>query len=206
MRETFTLLPISLPLILVDALEITSEARYFSLHYMAPKPYWSDGRTGAMPSWAVYQKFTDHMAVAIYLSNYNLGYDDAEATYHLLYERVASKVYVGSASEVKQFLNAQHPPLPKVQINREQWSALKAELDRQMQIRDVKVRSKAESGELERSLHSTMQRESELIAQVEQWLDQQITEDLLRRYIQQASSGDLEAIAQLKKLQRRFRK
>jgi hypothetical protein len=120
--DTFTKLPVGMPPMLPEVVGVRGERRFFSLSYEGSNPFWSDGRAGSTFSYyGAYQPFVEHLAVALYLFDVDLGSDDGPPTHALLIDRQAAAVYVGGYDEVQQCLKEQHPPRRRLNSTMRRW-------------------------------------------------------------------------------------
>ena len=124
--NNFRLIPVTLPPMLPELIEISSTSRYFSLYYMATLATWSDGRSiGTFSFYGVYEPLINHIALDIHLWNCDLGSDDSQATDVLLCDRSEQKMYLGGYGLVEEFLESLHPPLPKRKPTKDEWLEIK---------------------------------------------------------------------------------
>lgn len=200
--KNFKLIPVSLPPMLPEYIGISSSSRYFSLYYMASNATWSDGRSiGTFSFYGIYQPLIDHIAIDIHLWNCNLGSDDSQATHALLCDRTEEKMYVAGYGEIEEFLESLHPPLPKRQPTKEEWSEIKNAIAQKFwQKRDHDLQSQGMFEFLGQISPKMQQKRLELV----QWLDCQMTKEILDSYIQEANNGNLCATHQLKVWQARI--
>lgn len=201
--DSFNLIPVPLPPMLPLLVGVSTSSRYFGLYYMATNATWSDGRSiGTFSFYGVYEPLINHIALDIHLWNCDLGSDDSQATHALLCERTEEKMYVAGYGLVEEFLESLHPPLPKRQPTKEEWSEIKNAIAQKFwQERDSDWQKQAMFEFLGQSSPKMQQKRLELV----HWLDCQITKNLLDRYIQEAKIGNFKAIHQLGLLEARIK-
>ena len=188
--ENFNLIPTPLPPMLPEMVNVPETSRYWSFCYYGNKATWSDGRSMATFSfYGVYQPLISHLALNIYLWCYHLGSDDEYPTHAILCDRNDKKMYVGEYIEVEQFLDSQHPHQQPITV--EQWSEMKT------QVEDV-IPHWSESDFKRRGMFEMLGQitKEQQLEQVEliHWLEQQLDEALLRRYINEAYACNYNAI------------
>jgi hypothetical protein len=195
--QQFTLLPVPVPPMLPGMLG-TSNIQYFSIFYQGSKATWSNGRgAGTFSYWAVYAPLIEHIALAIYLEQYNLGSDDEPPEHAILCDASEQKMYVGRCQEIDRFLQQQHSASQLIQLTpQELEQALKA-------VGDMSLEQMQRLGMFEMFGSTNPQARQETAAMVE-WLDGYITEDLIQQYAALASRGNWMAIATLENLKRRI--
>jgi hypothetical protein len=174
MLEQFKELPIPMPPMLPEALGYEGDARYFSLHYAASEAWFNDGQRGYDTSWRIYSLLVDHFVLQIHLWDYDLGSDDDCETHRLVCDRIEQKMYVGETGAVVKFLQQQHPPTPKLELTQEQWQELQQKIAKML----------AEQQPILIDVEAMIDRENQFIEQVQNWLDQYITVDLVQQYIE----------------------
>jgi hypothetical protein len=189
MLEQFTQIPIPMPPMLPEALGYEGDARYFSLHYAASEAWFSDGQRGYDTSWRVYSVLVDHFAIQIYLWDYNLGSDDDYEQHRLVCDRLEQKMYVGDSSAVVRFLQQQHLPVPKLELTQEQLQQFHHEI--------AKMLAKQPPIPTE-YIEAQMARETELLQQMQVWLDHYINEALVKQYLKCGKAQAYWAIRKLK--------
>jgi hypothetical protein len=184
---------------LPEVMGVSSDKRFFRLNYEGSKPFWSDGRAGAAFSYfSAYEPYVGHLAMAIHLHDVSLGHDDEFATHSLLVDRQESAVYVGAYKEVCQFLQTQHPPRrDPTPEELEEISRRLAEMEQPSfdQLRDL--------GMFELILGAKPE-QNDRCAEMVAWLDQFITDDLMRAYLAAAEAGRFEAFYQLNRFRQRI--
>jgi len=195
----FRLLPPPMPPMLPDVVGVSSNGRFFSLSYEGSKPFWSDGRAGATFSYfAAYEPFVDHLAVAINLFDVCLGHDDEPPSHALLIDRANAAVYAGEYGEVSRFLRRQHPPRrPPTPDEIEEANKQLAGLER-MNLDQLR-----EMGMFEFVLGPKPEQQDRC-AEMVAWLDQYITEELIRSYVAAAEAGRFEAFHYLSRFRQRI--
>lgn len=190
MLKQFKELPIPMPPMLPEALGYEGNARYFSLHYAASEAWFDDGQLGYDTSWRLYSVLVDHVVLQIHLWDFNLGSDDEHETHRLVCDRSAQKMYVGETRAVAKFLRQQHPSALKIELTQEQIQALQADIIKVMQEHPIVI-----------DVEAIINRENQLIQQVQSWLDQYITVDLIKQY---ANTNNLRAYWVIHKLKARL--
>ena len=202
MLLNFNLIPTPMPPMLPAMVGLPENSLYWSICYYGSKATWSDGRNMSTFSfYGVYQPLINHIALSIYLWPYHLGSDDEYPMHALLCDRTEKKIYLGEYELVKQFLDSQHPPQQRQTITLRQWEEIKSHIEAEMAAwteADFKRR-----GMLEMFGNIRYYQRSKRM-QLVHWLDQQVTNDLLRRYIEEAKDGNYNAIFALKQLQARI--
>ena len=106
---------------------------------------------------------------------------------------------VGKSEEISQFLKYQHPPQPP--ITKEHWEQIKSQTEANVNTKTVEDFQRM--GMFEMFGNISPQQRTEQIKLVH-WLDQQVSELLLRQYIEEAKGGNYNAIFALKQLQSRI--
>ncbi|MGB7892651.1 MAG: hypothetical protein WCF82_12230 [Microcoleus sp.] len=174
-----------------------SNTQYFAVYYQGSKATWSNGRAMATFSYyAVYAPLIEHLALAIHLEPYNLGSDDEMPEHAILCDTVSHKMYVGAYKEIDYFLLQQHPKESPTLSQQEFKEAVKA-------LKDMTLEQMQKFGMFEMFGNTNPQAHQATIELV-QWLDQQITEELIQQYIQWANRGNWTAIRALDTLKRRI--
>lgn len=197
--DGFQKLPVPMPPMPPEIVRVTSDHRFFRLNYEGSKPFWSDGRAGSTFSYyAAYEPYVNHLAIAIHLLDVSLGHDDEPPTHSLLVDRLDDAVYVGDYREVCRFLQKQHPPrrTPTPEEIEEVETQL-AEMEKRSldQLR--------EAGMFE-FLLGPQPDQQDRCARMVTWLDEFITEDLMRSFIAAAEAGQPEAFYYLECFRRRI--
>jgi len=198
-QESLRKLPVPMPPMLPEVIGLTSDCRYFSLSYEGGKAWWTDGRAGRTFSYyAAYQPYVEHFAIGLHLLGMDLGSDDGPPTHALLVDRQAAEVYVGEYDEVWRWLKTQHPPRQPLtpaeieEAERQQAAWESATLD---ELREL--------GMFEFMLSATEGQKDKCWAMVA-WLDDFITEDLLKAYLAASEAENIEALHHLLQFQRRM--
>lgn len=128
--NTFIPIPTPLPPMLLEMASVKVESRFVALNYQGSKATWSDGRSSAtFPFYTVWQPYIEHIAVAIYLFDYNLGSDDYKASHTLICDRTQKRVYIAKCDKAERFLNSQHPK--RQPITPQQWEEIKDRIAQQ---------------------------------------------------------------------------
>jgi len=144
-----TFLNIPVPPQLEAAVEYHGEARFFAIFWQpaGDEAMVSDGRVTHDGCWWGYQAYVDHPLIALALAGcrYDLGSSEETATHWLVTPALATTRKCGASvdretrtasitpvQEAEQFLGAQHPPLPQIDLTSEQWRALIDQLNQAM--------------------------------------------------------------------------
>jgi len=192
----FIELPVAVPPMLPEMVGV-SDSQYFALYYQGSKATWSNGRAMATFSYyAVYAPLIEHIALAIHLEPYNLGSDDELPEHAILCDCVHRKMYVGAYREIDYFLLQQHPKESPALSQQELEAAVKA-------LQDMSLQQMQKLGMFEMFGNTNPQARQQTVELVE-WLDRQITEELIQQYIQCANRGNYTAMMALEALQRRI--
>ncbi|MEG4088505.1 hypothetical protein [Microcoleus sp. Pol12B4] len=192
----FIELPVPMPPMLPEMVGV-SNSQYFALYYQGSKATWSNGRAMATFSYyAVYAPLIEHMALAIHLEPYNLGSDDEMPEHAILCDTVSHKMYVGAYKKIDYFLLQQHPKESPTFSEQEFEEAVKA-------VENMTLEQMQKLGMFE-MFGNTNPQARQATVELVQWLDQQITEELIQQYIQLANRGNWTAIMALDTLKRRI--
>ncbi|MEG3925600.1 MULTISPECIES: hypothetical protein [unclassified Microcoleus] len=192
----FIELPVAMPPMLPGMVGVNN-TQYFALYYQGSKATWSNGRAMATFSYyAVYAPLIEHITLAIHLEPYNLGSDDELPEHAILCDTVRHKMYVGAYKEIDYFLLQQHPHEPSQLTAQEFEEAVKA-------VESMTLEQMQRLGMFE-MFGNTNPQARLATAELVQWLDQQITEELIQQYIQLANRGNWTAIMALDTLKRRI--
>jgi hypothetical protein len=195
----FRPLHVPMPPMLPSVVGVGSDKRFFSLSYEGSKPFWSDGRAGATFSYfAAYEPFVDHLAVAINLFDVCLGHDDEPRTHALLVDRANAAVYVGEYGAVSRFLRRQHPP--RRPPTPEEIAEANKRLD---ELEKLNLDQLREMGMFE-FVFGPKPELQDRCAEMVAWLDQYITEELIRSYVAAGEAGRFEAFHYLNRLKQRI--
>ena len=146
--------------------------------------------------YAVYAPLTEHITLAIHLDPYNLGSDDELPEHAILCDTISHKMYVGAYKEIDYFLIRQHPKELSILSEQEFEAAVKA-------LEDMSLEQIQKLGMFEMFGNTNPQARRET-AELVQWLDQQITEELIQQYIQLANRGNWTAMSVIDALKRRI--
>jgi hypothetical protein len=192
----FIELPVPMPPMLPEMVGINN-TQYFALYYQGSKATWSNGRAMATFSYyAAYAPLIEHITLAIHLEPYNLGSDDEAPEHAILCDCVHHKMYIGAYKQIDYFLLQQYSDeLPQL-TEQEFEAAVKA-------LQDMTVEQMQKLGMFEMFGNTNPQARQQTVELV-QWLDQQITEELIQRYVQLANRGNWTAISALETLQHRI--
>jgi len=189
-------LPVPMPPMLPEMVGV-SDTQYFALYYQGSKATWSNGRAMATFSYyAVYAPLIEHITLAIHLEPYNLGSDDELPEHAILCDCVHHKMYVGAYKEIDYFLLQQHPKESPTLSQQEFEAAVKA-------LEDMSFEQMQKLGMFEMFGNTNPQARQQTVELV-QWLDREITEELIQRCIQLANRGNYKAMMALETLQRRI--
>jgi hypothetical protein len=195
----FIELPVPMPPTLPEMVGV-SNSQYFAMYYQGSKATWSNGRAMATFSYyAVYAPLIEHITLAIHLEPYNLGSDDEfdELPEHaILCDTVSHKMYVGAYKEIDYFLLQQHPKELSALSEQEFEAAVKA-------VESMTLEQMQRLGMFE-MFGNTNPQARLATAELVQWLDQQITEELIQQYIQLANRGNWTAVRALDTLKCRI--
>jgi len=192
----FIELPVPMPPMLPEMVGV-SDTQYFAMYYQGSKATWNNGRAMATFSYyAVYAPLTEHITLAIHLEPYNLGSDDEAPEHAILCDCVQHKMYVGAYKEIDYFLLQQHSKELPTLSEQEFGAAVKA-------LENMSIEQMQKLGMFE-MFGNTNPQARQATVELVQWLDQQITEELIQQYIQLANRGNWTAIRALETLQRRI--
>lgn len=188
---------VPLPPMLNEMAGVSSSSQFVALYYSGSKATWNDGRSSAtFPFYTVWQPYTEHLAIAVDLFDYNLGSDDCLATHALVCDRSGEKVYVAPFAEAMNFLERQHPP--RQEITQQQWEEIKAQLEDWSPLSMEEMQA---LGMFE--MFAANPKYKEKTIELIRWLDGYINESLLRRYLVAATAGDKRAAWGLEMFKRR---
>lgn len=192
----FIELPVAMPPMLPGMVGV-SNTQYFALYYQGSKATWSNGRAmGTFSYFACYESLIKHITLAIHLEPYNLGSDDELPEHAILCDCTLNKMYIASYQEIHCFLLQQHSDeLPKM-TEQEFEDAVKA-------LENMSLEQMQALGMFEMFGNTNPQARQQTVELV-QWLDQQITEELIQQYIQLANRGNWTAMRALETLKRRI--
>lgn len=170
------------------------DARFVALFYVGAKATWADGKASATFSYySAFQPLRDHPAVDIHLRGKDLGTDDTPPTHALLCDRQERKMFVGEIDEMLDLLSAQAGELrgDEAATRYEELFADPANMS-EMHAR----------GMFEFIGHPTPDAQAET-EQLLRWLDDYITEDLVKCYLKMLEEHDLSALLPLQYIRRR---
>lgn len=188
--ESFKLLLIPLPPMLCELAGYEGSTCYVMFYYLGSKATWDDGRSQQTFSfYGVWQPWIDHIAMRLHWLDADLGTDDSEPTHCLLADTRENQVYLALWSEAHQFCTAQHPPAQP--LTQEQWQAIQQQLERQPQ---PSLEQLQELGMFE--MFGPPRQAQEKATALTAWLDQFVTEALVRQYLELAQSEDLGVASQ----------
>jgi hypothetical protein len=192
----FIELPVAMPPMLPGMVGVNN-TQYFALYYQGSKATWSNGRAMATFSYyAVYAPLIEHITLAIHLEPYNLGSDDELPEHAILCDCVRNKMYVGAYKEIDYFLLQQHSDELPTFSQQEFEAAIKA-------LEDMSFEQMQKLGMFEMFGNTNPQARQQTVELVH-WLDQQVTEELIHRYIELAKRGNYTAMMAIETLKRRI--
>lgn len=120
----------------------------------------------------------------------------------LLCDLSEQKMYLGGYGLVEEFLETQHPPLPKRKPTKDEWLEIKEAIAQKFwQRRDSDLQEQGMFEFLGQISPKMQQKRLELV----HWLDCQMTKEILDKYIKEAKIGNVKAIHQLRVLQARIK-
>lgn len=173
MLDQFTELPIPMPPMLPEALGYRGTVRYFSLSYSWSKAWLSDGQQCHETKWRIYLQLVDHIALQVHLLHFNLGSDEECDTHRIICDRTLGKMYVGESGAVVDFLRQQHPPKPVIKLTPEQILELQEKVDKLLAQKPEPI-----------DIEAMIDAEIRWIEELQNWLDQYITLELVQQYIE----------------------
>lgn len=185
--QSFTPIDTPLPPMLLSMAGVTSKSRFISLYYCGNKAMWSDSRSFAtFPFYTVWEPFTEHLAIAIYLFDTDLGSDDTAATHAIVCDRAEQKIYVAAWAEAERLIENQHPP--RSLLTEQQFAEIQQRLAQELpsisELRDL--------GMFEFFLGSKPEHQQHAMELIE-WLDSYVDKALIKKYLSAAESGDYRA-------------
>ncbi|WP_052672483.1 hypothetical protein [Aliterella atlantica] len=167
--QTFRLLDVPLPPMLLELAGANKEHRFVALYYWYGKPTWSDSNScTSFPLYTVWQPYIQHQAIAHQLSGCDLGSDDKEPTHALLCDALEAKVYVAAFEVMLYFLNSQQPKTRPMSVC--YWEAVR---NKALAYTPVSFDAMQKTGMLEMFVPPTLehlQRAKELVV----WLDRYV--------------------------------
>jgi hypothetical protein len=192
----FIELPVAMPPMLPSMIGV-SNTQYFAIYYQGSKATWSNGKgMGTFSYFAVYAPLKEHIALAIHLEPYNLGSDDVFPEHAILCDCTLNKMYVGAYREIDYFLLQQHSREFTELTEQEFEAAVKA-------VENMSFEQMQRLGMFE-MFGNTNQRARQETVELVQWLDQQVTEELIQQYIQLANRGNWTAMIAIENLKCRI--
>ena len=149
---------------LAKAIGYTGDARFVSFQWI---PYgdeaeYSDGRLSATGNWQAFLAYVQHPAVSQFLSEYDLGSSDSEATHALILDREKLEVLIAPVKEAQTFLTKQWPPEPPIRMSQEEYLAKLSEA-----LKHVKQPDDIDVEEIQRRIEA----QYALVEEMQQWLD-----------------------------------
>ena len=127
-------IPVKLPESFEEALGYPGQLKWVAFYWepCGDEAMFDDGICSGDGNWWGYQAFVDHPNVAPWLSPYDLGSSDAEATHWLLCDLETREVYVGERELVRSFLINEAkrvlPQLPIVEASPEELKGVLAKM------------------------------------------------------------------------------
>jgi len=169
-----TFLNIPVPPQIEAALEYQGEARFFAIFWQAAgdEAMVSDGRVTHDGCWWGYQAYVDHPLIAIALAGhrYDLGSSESTATHWLMIDRQMRTASITPVQEAEQFLDAQYPPLPQIDLTSEQWRALIDQLNQAMGEQMKTMMTQIETFDPREAIA----RQNIVVSEMTQWLNQRL--------------------------------
>ncbi len=163
MNHNNRLIPLDAPVPpnMEKALGYERDARYVAFYWTpaGDQAMYDDGEISGTGEWPAWLDFTQHPLVDPHLQRYDFGSSDFEADDYLLLDRQERKAYVAPVHVARDFLAAQHPPRPRVNLTATP-DALRSALAQTLQVDMAQVEAQAQVAQEE---HLAMLR----------WLDQQ---------------------------------
>jgi hypothetical protein len=103
-------------------------AQHIAFYWMpgGDEVIYDDGRSSGTGNWRSYLTFVKHPKIAPSLARWEFGNSNQEPIHWLLLDRAEHSFYVGTARNVCQFLNQQHPPAPR--LSAEEYEKLLTQL------------------------------------------------------------------------------
>ena len=149
----------------------------------------TDGLVTHDGCWWGYQAFVDHPLSAIALAGrrYDLGSSEETATHWLVIDRETRTASIAPVQEAEQFLDAQHPPLPQIDLTSEQWRALIDQLNQAMGEQMKTMMAQIETFDP----YEAIARQNIVVSEMTQWLDARLPADWRKQLLQQLTH-DLE--------------
>ncbi len=201
--SNFQLIPTALPPMLSKMIGVPENKRYFAICYYGSKAIWSTRQEMSTFSfYGVYEPLINHIALSCYLWNYHLGSDDEYPTHQILCDQSSAQMYIGESEQVEKFLSLAYPPNQQKIVTKENLSQIKAQIEQQISkwTRDDYNRQ----GMFEIFGRISPKLEAERV-QLVQWLDRQVTKQLIEQYADEARKGNYNAINALRNLQHRLK-
>lgn len=195
--EGLTVIPVKPPTILMELIGYPGEARYVGLFYMGAKATWNDGLASCTFSYySAYAPLTDHPAMYIHLLEADLGSDESHPTHALVCDREGNRFLVGEFEAVHRFLHEQISDEQRREAGRcyQKLFSEPAGLDELHALGMFEL--------FARPSDETSARTMALLQQ----LDEQITEDLIRRYAEMMRNKDIRAFQPMEYISRLLRK
>ena len=148
----------------------------------------TDGRVTHDGCWWGYQAFVDHPLSAIALAGhrYDLGSSEETATHWLVIDRETRTASIVPVQEAEQFLDAQHPPLPQINLTSEQWCALIDQLNQAMGEQMKTMMAQIETFDP----HEAIAQQNIVVAEMTQWLDAQLPADWREQLLRDLETSD----------------
>ena len=182
--EELTPIPVQLPPVLMRMIGYEANARFVAIYYLASKATWNDGlQLSTFSYYNVYEPLKEHPAVALRLLDANLGNDDEMPTHALLCDREERKLYVGEFERVLALCRQQHPE----ELSADYLAEYRGAVEREEPTTAGDF-NRLGMFELFTRPDEGAERETVLLRQ---WLDAQLTEELIRELFEKFNGGEL---------------
>lgn len=177
-----------------------NQSQFLAFFYSCSKATWSDGRaSGTFSFYGLWEPWINYLAMAIELFDADLGTDESIADHCLLCDRGSGRVYLAENNrELLVFLESQHSP-----IEPENWEQLGNErpLDA-LRLQSLNLAQLQDRGMFE--FLGQNPRHVEWAVSLTNWLDGQVTTELIQRYVTEIQAGNQFAAIALANFKRRL--
>ena len=188
--EELTPIPVQLPPVLMRMIGYEANARFVAIYYLASKATWNDGlQLSTFSYYNAYEPLKEHPAVALGLLDANLGNDDEMPTHALLCDREERKLYVGEFERVLALCRQQHPE----ELSADYLAEYRGAVEREEPTTAGDF-NRLGMFELFTRPDEGAERETVLLRQ---WLDAQLTEELIRELFEKFNGGELRLYQQV---------